>query len=463
MIRSPPALVVAIACVANGPTLAAEAHPQDFAYGMPIKTPVTGTAYRLNLPVEVFVKAANEDLRDIRVFNARGEAVPYEVQAAPPKPTTRPQGPSLPLYPLHGDARAALNGLRVTIHSEGTAVDLQAGGATPDPHVITSYVIDAREIAQPLSGLQIHWADGAAEFSGSVRVESSDDLGAWRLVKTDAAVIHLLTGGSELVQNRLEFPSTQARFWRLTWVGKTAPYELTSVSAEVALDQPSSPQSSVTVSGTRTAGKENELSFDLGAKLPVTQVNLVLPESNSVLKAELLSRARTTDPWRSVTHGEFYRVSGGASDHGNEPVRIPTDSDRFWLMRQTQPAGLNADVKLQATWDARDVLFLAQGDRTLFPGLWKCLRQSVERCARAAHQGSHGDAGGNRDFVRARRRGALATAAADGSVENGRSLDRPRPRGVTARMDGLPTLEGAGIPACAIERAPRSAELRAAH
>lgn len=361
MSRSLPGLVVFLACGTSGLALAAQTRPEDFAYGMPITTPVAGTAYRLTLPVEVFLKVANEDLRDVRVFNASGEPVPYELGHSPPKPAARPQGPSLPLYPLHGDARASLNGLRVTIHSEGTAVDLQAAGAAPDPHVITSYVIDAREIAQPLSGLQIHWAEGAPEFSGSARIESSDDLGSWHLVKSDAAVIHLLTGGSELIQSRLEFPSTQARFWRLTWVGKTAPFELASVTAELALEQPVMPQSSVTISGTRVTHKESELSFDLGAKLPVTQVNLVLPLPNSVLKVALLSRARPNDAWRPVTRGEFYRVSDGVADHNNEPIRIPTDSDRFWLVRQTQPAGPIGDVKLQAAWDAMDVVFLAQG------------------------------------------------------------------------------------------------------
>lgn len=361
MSRSLPALVVVLACGASGIAFAAELHPEDFAYGMPIRTPGAGTAYRLTVPVEVFTRVTHEDLRDLRVFNAHGEVVPYQLRQTPPKAATRPPGPSLPLFPLHGDARVSLNGVRVTIHSEGTAVDLQTAGAPPDPHVITSYVIDTREIAQPLSGLQLHWADGAREFSGRVRIESSDDLGSWRVVKSDAPVIHLFTGGSELIQNLLEFPSTRTRFWRLTWVGKTAPFELTSVTAQLALDQPVAPQSTVTASGSRFASKENELGFDLDARLPVTQVNLVLPESNSVSKIELLSRARTTDPWRPIAQGEFYRVSTGSSDHSNEPIRIPTDSDRFWLARQVQPAGRIGDVKLQATWDAMDLVFLAQG------------------------------------------------------------------------------------------------------
>ena len=361
MNRLLPSVALLLGCGASGLTGAAEPRPQDFAYGMPIETPAAGTAYRLTVPVEVFMKVAHEDLRDTRVFNASGAVVPYEPRQAPPKPTTRPRGPSLPVFPLHGDARATLNGVRVTIHSEGTAVDMQTAATPARPHVITSYVLDAREIDRPLSGLQLHWVDGAPEFSGSVRIESSDDLGAWHVVKSDAPVIHLLTGGTELIQSELEFPSTKARFWRLTWVGKTAPFELTSVTAEATLDQPLAPQSTVTVLPSLGTHREGEVSFDLGASLPVTQVNLALPETNSVRKIELFSRARASDTWREVTQAEFYRVSTGSSEHTNEPIHIPTDTDRFWLARQTQPTASIDNLKLQATWDAIDIVFLAQG------------------------------------------------------------------------------------------------------
>lgn len=361
MSRSIRSLLLLLLAGAGGSAAAADLRPQDFAYGMPIEAPTAGTAYRFTVPVEVFTKVAHEDLRDLRVFNAAGEPVPYEVRQARPKPAARPQGASLPLFPLHGGARASLNGVRVTIHSQGTAVDLQTGAASPDPHVITSYVLDARELAQPLSGLELHWPNGAPEFSGSVRIEASDDLGSWRMVKGDAPVIHLLTDGAELIQNRLEFPSTKAGFWRLTWLGKTAPFELTSVAAETTLAEPPAPQSTVTVAGSPAKDKEGELGFDLGARLPVTEVNLSLPQANSVLKLELLSRARTTDSWRPVTRGEFYRVSTGASDHSNEPIRIPTNFDRYWLARRVQPSGPIGAVRLQATWDAMDLVFLARG------------------------------------------------------------------------------------------------------
>jgi hypothetical protein len=361
MKRLLPAVALFLGWGATGLTGAAELHAQDFADGMPIEAPSPGTAYRVTIPVEVFMKAAHEDLRDLRVFNASSEVVPYELRQAPPQPVSRPRGPALPLFALHGDARASLNGVRVTIQAQGTAVDLQTSAPTADPHVITSYVLDAREIAQPLSGLQLHWAEGAPEFSGSLRIDSSDDLGSWHLLKSDAPIIHLMTGGSELIQSRLEFPSAKARFWRLTWVGKTAPFELTSVTAEATLNQPLAPQSTVTVTPNLGTHRESELSFDLGASLPVTQVNLVLPESNSVRKIELLSRARAADTWRQVAQAEFYRVSTGSSEHANEPIRIPTDTDRYWLARQTQPTAPISSLELQVTWDAMDVVFLAQG------------------------------------------------------------------------------------------------------
>lgn len=361
MNRLLPSVALLLGCGANGLTAAAELHAQDFAYGMPIEAPSPNTAYRVTIPVEVFMKVAHEDLRDLRVFNASGEVVPYELRQAPPQPVSRPPGPALPLFPLHGDARATLNGVRVTIQAQGAAVDLQTAAPTADPHVITSYVLDAREIAPPLSGLQLRWAEGAPEFSGSLRIESSDDLGSWHVLKGDAPVIHLLTGGSELIQSRLEFPSTKAKFWRLTWVGKTAPFEVTSVTAEATLNQPLAPQSTVTVTPNLGTHRESELSFDLGASLPVTQVNLVLPESNSVRKIELLSRARSANTWRQVAQAEFYRVSTGSSEHANEPIRIPTDTDRYWLARQTQPTAPLSSLELQVTWDAMDVVFLAQG------------------------------------------------------------------------------------------------------
>ena len=336
---------------------------QDFAYAIPITTPGPASAYRIAIPLDVYRNVAHEDLRDVRVFNARGEAVPYELQDSPPKPVIRSQGPSLPVFPLRADARVKLDGLQISVLSHGTAVNVLTDPRSTEPPPITSYVVDARSLTLPLSALQLKWADGAPDFSGGLRVESSDDLAVWRLIKSESPVVNLRAGGAQLVQSRIEFPSTGAKFWRLAWVGKSAPFELISVTADIAVGPPQAERVSLTVLATSRDDKRREFSFDLGARLPVKQINVELPELNSVTKLQILSRARSGDSWRQVAEAEFFRVQSGAAERCNDPITIATDFDRYWLARVTSPDGGIRDVapKLQAAWNAQDLVFLARG------------------------------------------------------------------------------------------------------
>jgi hypothetical protein len=348
-------------------TLAAAANgaltPQDFAFGMPIQTSARGTAYRVPVPPEVYRNVAHEDLADLRVFNASGEVVPYEIQEPQPQPVAAPPAHSLPLFPLRGDPVAALDGVRVTIQSSAAAVNVQATGAAAKSGAITGYVVDARELTVPALALVVHWPDGEAEFSGNLRVESSDDLGTWNLVEDKAPVVNLHAADAQLVQGRIELPATKAKFWRLIWVGKSAPFVLTSVAADITPRRDIIESSSLFVSGTPLNDKPQEYSFDLGARVPVNQVNIVLPESNSVAKIQLLSRSRLSDPWRPITDAEFYRVKNADSERRNEPIVIPRNTDRYWLARLGQPNASMGDgaPKLEAHWNSQEVVFLARG------------------------------------------------------------------------------------------------------
>jgi hypothetical protein len=69
---------------------AAELSPADFAFGMPVVTPAGANAYRVALPIDVYRETVREDLADIRVFNARGEVVPYSLSRPAEAATGRP-------------------------------------------------------------------------------------------------------------------------------------------------------------------------------------------------------------------------------------------------------------------------------------------------------------------------------------------------------------------------------------
>jgi hypothetical protein len=194
-------LAAGLSMASTGALAETAAVPGDFAFGISISATQGAAAYRVAIPFDVYAKSTHEDLRDIRVFNAAGEVVPYEIQQAPTRAAALSEGPSLPLFALRADSRPTLEGLRVTIQSSGTAVNVQAGAAPAESSTIESYLLDARQTAAPLYALQLQWPDDAPDFTGSVRVESSDDLQSWHAVTGDAPVVNLHGSGAHLVQS----------------------------------------------------------------------------------------------------------------------------------------------------------------------------------------------------------------------------------------------------------------------
>jgi hypothetical protein len=336
--------------------------PGDFAYGVPVEVTQRAAAYRLAIPLDVYTKSTHEDLRDIRIFNADGEVVPYEIQQAPTDFAPADETTPLPLFSLRGDAQPALAGLRITIESSATSVNLQAGATPAQARTITSYLLDARQISGPLYALQLQWPEDAADFTGSIRVEAGDDLNSLHEIISGATVINLHGSGTHLVQNRVDLNGSKAKYWRLTWIGKAAPFEVTSVSAQTTPDRRELQTLSLTVKGVQANAKPQEYSFDLEARLPVTKIDLLLPQENSVETVQLLSRNAVTGSWRSIFAGDFFRLGEQVHERHNPPFKIGQDSDRFWLARFDRAlAASSAPPLLQVKWDAQDIVFLARG------------------------------------------------------------------------------------------------------
>ena len=68
-------LVLAVSATAVAtPTLTLE--PKHFPLRRSIDTPTRSGLFRIDVPESVYRGAAHDDLRDLRVFNASGQAVP---------------------------------------------------------------------------------------------------------------------------------------------------------------------------------------------------------------------------------------------------------------------------------------------------------------------------------------------------------------------------------------------------
>jgi hypothetical protein len=342
--------------------------PQDFAYGMEVRATQQAAAYRLAVPLQVYLGCLRADLGDLRVFNARGEPVPHALQrprtAAAPGQAPRP----MPIFALRGDPQAALDAVRVTIESGRRAVDIRAreAGGRPAGAGIEAYIVDGRTFGEPVSGLQLQWPQDAPEFAGQLRIEAGDRLDSWRAIGA-GTVANLRAGDSSLIERSIEFPATRARFWRLSWTGKPAPFELTAVLLQPAGALAEAQRATLTVTGRPAPGGPGAFIFDLGAQPPVDRLDVELPEPNSIARIALSSRADAQAQWQPAgTHG-FYRLYRSRDDAGgelrNKAVSIGTRPHRHWRARMAGDAGGmgSGALRLSVEWIAHELVFVARG------------------------------------------------------------------------------------------------------
>jgi hypothetical protein len=349
--------------------------PNDFAYGMRFEAQGTAAAYTAEVPASVYQGVALPNLADIAVFNGRGELVPHVVNAARTEARIlRPRPVSLPVFPVRGEEGKALDAIRVTIESGAAKVTTRVDVPAPtsvapnivaDPTAITSYIVDGREVTALLSALQVEWPQDAPQFAGRLRVEASDDLGSWRSLVDAAPIANLRAGEFQLIEQRIEMRFTRAKFWRLTWVGPRAPFEITALIAEPAGSRQEIGRPSLSLDGSPVAGQGGQFEFDLGAHFPVDRVNLELPEVNTIVEAELLSRATPAGQWRPVTLKGFYRLtsSDGDGELVNGDLQITPRADRYWLVRadiRGNPLG-SGKPRLHIAWAPDEITFLARG------------------------------------------------------------------------------------------------------
>jgi hypothetical protein len=319
-------------------------------------------AYRFPLPLAVYQNTFREDLADLRVFNAEGVVVPFSLSRPVVQSMLHKTAIEVPLFPLHEGARILIDGVHLTVNSAGSAVTLQTQNGATAITAVRQYLLDARTLDATLSVLQLSWLDAAPEYTGRLSVEASDDLAVWRNVVAAAPIANLRANGQTLIENRVEFPPTKAKFWRLSWVGVAPNFELTRVLAEPAASLTEPDRASLEVNGVADPKSSREYTFDLSAHPPVSRVNVQLPDLNSVFDVELSSRSSANAPWRVIIHSGFYRLKTSDAEQQNSLVAVSQDTDRYWRARIVGAGNSpQSPLRLRVEWIPNEVTFLAQG------------------------------------------------------------------------------------------------------
>ncbi|HEX5036349.1 MAG TPA: DUF3999 family protein [bacterium] len=347
--------------------------PNDFAYGVVLDTDGQSSVYEAPLPKDVYKDLLRNDRGDLRVFNAEGNVVPHVLAAggATEEEMTAQQG--LSVFPVREGVNQSPDALSVMIRQGGTdsEVNLKTQGDGEQKKKIVAYLLPASEVSGEMRSLTVNWSGMDETFLLPVTLEASDDLKTWRMIDGDGLIAQLSPkeGGGMTLKNRLDFSPTKAAYLRLKLedAERIAPnLSLDSASVSYVTGKKAAEREWTTVKGFSNSPKVT--SFDLGAPLPVDRLEIVLPEGNRAINAEISSNNRPEDAKTWQFSGLIYRlkqsgreVSTGVLTPSSAYERTP---QRYWYLEaKDDSAGFgDAAPQMRAGWVPEKVVFVAEGN-----------------------------------------------------------------------------------------------------
>ncbi|WP_374599942.1 DUF3999 domain-containing protein [Niveibacterium sp.] len=355
-------LLVALLCCSVGH--AAEEQVADFATRASIRVAQAAPYARLTLPIDAYLAARSPDLRDLRVFNANGEAVPFALIATPPQTRASEQQRTLRWFPLHGEANTTGGDLQVDVRRDtaGTVVSVreQAGKAAGKP--LRGYLIDTGSKDATLAALDITLGEGASGFH-RVSVEGSDDLAQWQSLQADAVLAVLDFNGEQIRRERIELGQTNARYLRVLWREPVGAAPITAakfITREAHTEPPA-------MVWTPASAAQRDAKGDYVLKLPTPiraeQLRVTLPPGNLLAPVEVATRNDERAPWQRLTSGVVYRLNGEGPDRTSPDIALGNIAiQHLRLHADPRSGGLgNTAPTLQVGLTPQQLVFLTRG------------------------------------------------------------------------------------------------------
>ena len=343
--------------------------PGDFAYGMALQTDGRDGVYKVNIPFDVYRIVRYTDLRDVRVFNSEGEVVPHVVTRSAGSVVVKSEAIEVPRFPIYASAQSKLGDLNLEIKrdTQGTVINLKNATGVAGQNKLVGYLLDGSKVVPAIRAIELQWSETIPSYAGSVTLEASDDLKTWRTLAENAPLTRMKFGEHLLDQRNISFPPTPLIYLRISWPNmrpdEAALPELTRVTAMPAETNTEVKRTWRAISGQANPSKPGEFEFDVGARVPINRLRIELPQTNTLIQAELLARAAAKDEWQLVTQATVYRIEQNGRKFNSDDLQINRDSRRHWLLRVAQQGGgLGKEIpRMQIGWLPDQVMFLARG------------------------------------------------------------------------------------------------------
>jgi hypothetical protein len=401
-----PAWAFALAFALPGCFARAADNPDDYPRRLDLQTEGKATWYRLEIPMSVQGSAAHADLRDLRIFNAEGEALPHALIAGAERHTQTRREAQARLFPLYADTAAPTAshepGLRVRRDNNGVIIEILPEGnpQTQQPQTRYGWLLDISQMDFPPERLRLDWRDAPEGFQ-RFSIEASDDLTRWNNWG-EGQIVRLSFNGEIIDQSEVRLPGRKTRYLRLLWPSSQTAVALNKahVSGTLAGYEPAPLIWSDPLSGQRIDTKtgESEFIWNLPLELPLERLRVTIPQTGTLAPVTVSGRTQKTRqeephptaraqqtpdikrllghrhsaddnrppreaPWQLLTRGVLYRLVEEGRETAEEELELPGHAvNQLRLQFDSRGGGLGREIpELRVALHGYQLIFLARG------------------------------------------------------------------------------------------------------
>jgi hypothetical protein len=344
---------------------ASAASPQDYAWQWPIQTQGDAAAYVLELDAEVLANVTRADLRDLAVFNAQGQPVPFAPWPAERKDDARREPLAWLRVPLPAPGQPDSLALRLERDTDGRlrGLDLRADAGAPPPPQQHDLLVDRGDDEPPLlSRLHVQLGpDTRPPVNLRVRVSASNDLDRWDTLGSGLPLVTLNDNGLHIERLQLDIAPTRARYLRLAIEGDGSWPDIAALQAERVVDAGDGRAwRSIELTGTPVADQPGTFAYTSPGPVAVARVDVRLAQANSVSAVAVHAREPGAESWQVVTGFTAFRLGTGADEVQHVAPGIGLQREREWQV-VTLPTLTQAPTLVLGYQPDRFVM-LAQGE-----------------------------------------------------------------------------------------------------
>jgi len=347
---------------------AASDTPQDYSHLIPLTISGKQSVVQLRLPRAVYLNVRSPDLRDLRVFDARGIIQPFALRQPEGDAQTSHRSLAVRIFPLMADsADSALAGLEVSTGTDGRVLSVHlpaAQDAARPRQQLAALVLDLRRDGESeppqVDALRFQLPAGRSNYTGQLWLESSNDLKNWDTVGVAELSWLANTSDETLANDRLEFAPRSMRYARLRW-RSGEPLQFAAVTAESPVRAEALPMESVLLPA--QPGREaRDLQYSKPPGIPATRAGLQFDSGNVVLPATLgryNAQRQGRNYFEPALRTTFYRLERDGKPHVSADIAVPSYLGDRWVLRFDQPPAMQPALRL--SWQPATLVFVAGG------------------------------------------------------------------------------------------------------